>query len=196
MKSKKLLIIAGINHSGKTTLGRELSKKLHCNFFDTDLETERLTGKHPAIHVKEGGQVAYNREETRTAKILIDNIKNQDSYTVISTGGGFCDNPEGWHFLKEYGYILWLNSDLETSFGRIAADAKKILDSGGTYEDVPRYPGYKDAKLESMEDFRKMFYEFITPQIQRYRELCDVEINVKDVSVQENLDFLMNKLPA
>ena len=196
MKSKKLLIIAGINHSGKTTLGRELSKTLHCDFFDTDLETERLTGKHPAIHTKEGGQTAYNREETNTAKFLVDNIKNQDTYTVISTGGGFCDNPEAWHFLKEHGYILWLNSDLETSFERVAAGAKKILDAGGTFAEVPRYPGYQDAKLESLEDFRKMFYEFITPQVQRYRELCDVEIDVKDAPVQENLKSLINKLPA
>ena len=193
MKSKKVIVLSGIQHAGKTTLGRLLAQALKGNFFDTDLETERLTGKHPRIITAEGGQKAYNIAETQTINHILSNSKDtEEKYLVISTGGGFCDNPEGVEILKKSGWIICLNPDLETGAKRILDETK--IHENGSLEGYPIYPGYEDVVPKSMAEVKKIYYDFQTVRKKRYLGIADIVVDVTDTPAKENADILLQSV--
>ena len=83
MKLKKNLVLVGMMGSGKSTIGRLLSKKLHFKFYDIDKIIENNQKmKIKEIFKKKGETYFRNLEEEITINILkIDN-------SVISLGGG------------------------------------------------------------------------------------------------------------
>ena len=195
MKSKDIIILAGIQHVGKTTLGRLLSKKLDCRFVDTDLETERLTGSHPRKITADGGQKAYNAAETKTIMHILSEFKKSSAKRiVISTGGGFCDNPKGICELNKVGIIVCLDADLETGFSRILAETKK--DDAGNLFGYPIYPGYEHVIPKDFDEVRKIYYAFQSVRIARYKELSDVIVKVNSESPEKNLAKIENTLIA
>ena len=87
MKKRGVLLI-GMPGSGKTTIGRELSKVLKMNFLDMDEFIERSTGKE----IKElfaQGEAVFRDLESKSCELLAT-LKN----VVISSGGGIVTREE------------------------------------------------------------------------------------------------------
>jgi shikimate kinase len=75
--------------SGKTTVGRDLAKRLGLRFVDTDHEIEARTGvKIPTIFEIEG-EDGFRKRETQT----LDDL-TRESNMVLATGGGAVIRPE------------------------------------------------------------------------------------------------------
>lgn len=191
MKTKKYIVLAGIQHVGKTTTGRLLAEEFGCPFYDTDLETERLTGQHPRVITEKGGQHAYNEAETATIKHILSETENSSANTVVvATGGGFCDNPEGISILKKAGIIVCLDADLEIGVKRILDET--ICNDDGSLSGYPIYPGYEKIIPKSREDVKKIYYEFQTVRITRYKHIADVTVRVGGASPEENMKNVKN----
>src|SRR5260370_38314865 len=76
------LILVGFSCSGKTTLGRNVARRLRLTFVDSDRYVEDMTGRSIPDIFREDGEVAFRAiEHEAIARIMAE--KNQ----VVSTGG-------------------------------------------------------------------------------------------------------------
>ena len=80
---KKNICIMGLMGSGKSIIGKDLSKNLNLKFYDTDKEIELMTNKKISAIFKEEGE-SYFRDIEEKVCIEILNIDN----CIISLGGG------------------------------------------------------------------------------------------------------------
>ena len=100
--------------AGKTTLGRQLARRLDKRFIDADHELEaRLGVAIPTIFEIEGEESFRDREEA-----IIDELTRM-SGIVLATGGGAILRPSSRSRLKENGTVLYLHAEPETLWQRL-----------------------------------------------------------------------------
>jgi shikimate kinase len=108
------LFLVGLMGAGKSTLGRQVARRLHLPFFDADVELERRLGVTIAtIFEIEGEQSFRDREEA-----LIAELTDRCSI-VLATGGGAVTREASRRCLNERGTVVYLHAAPETLFGRI-----------------------------------------------------------------------------
>ncbi|MFS4456325.1 shikimate kinase [Maribacter sp. 2304DJ31-5] len=78
------IILVGYMGSGKTTLGKLLSKQLNINFLDLDDHIESLEGTTISQLFKEKGEVYFRKKEIAYLKEILSSKES----LVLSTGGG------------------------------------------------------------------------------------------------------------
>ena len=119
------IILIGPMGAGKTTIGRQLSKKLSKQFYDSDHEIEDRTGADiPWIFEIEGEEGFRKRESQVIADLITkDNI-------VLSTGGGAILRQENRDILCKNGLIIYLQSSPEKLYKRTAGDKRRPLLQG------------------------------------------------------------------
>ena len=81
--NKKNICIIGLMGSGKSMIGKDLSKYLNLNFYDTDKEIELKTKKKINEIFEEEGESYFRDIEE---KVCIEILTNDNC--VISLGGG------------------------------------------------------------------------------------------------------------
>lgn len=100
----RCIVLVGMPGCGKTTVGRELAKRLGLRFVDSDHEIEVRTGvKIPTIFEIEG-EDGFRRRETQTLDAL-----TEESGMVLATGGGAVIAAENRRLLAERGVVVYLN---------------------------------------------------------------------------------------
>lgn len=111
--------------AGKTTIGRQLAKKLSLTFYDSDHEIEQRTGVNISLIFEIEGEEGFRKRESQVISelALLDNM-------VLSTGGGAVMQDENRQALKNNGYIIYLKSKPEMLFKRTADDKKRPLLQG------------------------------------------------------------------
>ena len=114
MKSKKNLVLLGMMGSGKSTIGRLISKKLNFKFFDIDKIIEKQTNMEISEIFQKKGEIFFREIEK---KLSIKFLYNKNC--VISLGGGaFID-----HLIrkqtKSKSITFWLANDFKTTIARI-----------------------------------------------------------------------------
>tara|TARA_B100000401_G_scaffold383134_1_gene285855 strand:- start:2039 stop:2551 length:513 start_codon:yes stop_codon:yes gene_type:complete len=114
MKSKKNIVFLGMMGSGKSLIGRLVSKKLKLQFFDIDNIIEIETGmKIFEIFEKKGEEFFREIEKNISLKIL---KKNK---SVISLGGGAFQNNEIRKEVLNGNISIWLKWNYQTLLKRI-----------------------------------------------------------------------------
>jgi len=122
MKSNKNLILIGMMGSGKSTIGRLLSKKLNLRFFDIDFLIENKTDmKIAEIFEKKGENVFRNLEKEITLKFL------NKTNCIIALGGGAFINEIIKKKVKKKSISIWLNWNDETLINRMRKNKKRPI---------------------------------------------------------------------
>ncbi len=119
---KKSLLLTGMKHCGKSTLGKMLSKELSLPFTDIDLILEN-------IYFKETGEKSDSRGIYRKGRSLFQEYEYKASQECVSTaaessiicaaGGGICDNPKAVEILGKSFYIIYIYEEAEILYNRI-----------------------------------------------------------------------------
>ena len=108
--------------TGKTTIGRQLARRLKMEFFDSDRVIEERTGADiPLIFEKEGESGFRKREAA-----IIDELTKKNNI-ILATGGGAILNPENRNHLVNRGTVIYLKSDLDTLVQRTSKDRNRPL---------------------------------------------------------------------
>jgi shikimate kinase len=103
------LYLIGLPGAGKSTLGRQLARRLGLTFVDADAELERRLGVTiPTIFEIEGEAVFRDREEAMLAEII------GRTGIVLGTGGGVVVRAANRERLKGNGTIVYLHADPAT----------------------------------------------------------------------------------
>lgn len=107
---------------GKTTVGRQLAKRLGRSFADTDHEIEARTGvRIPTIFEIEG-EAGFRRRETQ---VIAELAAEQD--LVLATGGGAILDPANRAALAASGVVIYLNAPPGLLFERTRHDRNRPL---------------------------------------------------------------------
>ena len=122
MRSNKNLVFLGMMGSGKTTLGKIVSKKLNKEFIDIDQLIEIQEGMTISDIFQKKGESFFRKFEER---ISIQNLKKSNS--VISLGGGAFINKKIQKEVLKNHISIWLKWDNKNLINRIRNSQKRPI---------------------------------------------------------------------
>ena len=138
------IVLLGMMASGKTTIGKVLSKSLSIPFHDTDKEIE-FHEKTSIKSIFENKGEKYFREIE--SKIIIETLKKKKSSVIALGGGAFLSASVRKH-VNENSISVWLNVDI----GTILTRAKKN-------QSRPILKNKSDDELKKIYENRLKYYE-------------------------------------
>ncbi|WP_101047694.1 shikimate kinase [Macromonas nakdongensis] len=116
------IALVGLPGSGKTTVGRQLARRLQLPFLDSDQRIEeRLGCTIREFFAREGEDAFRDVEQT-----VIDEL-TQGGPCVLSTGGGAVLRPVNRRHLRERTTVFYLRSAPEDVFRRVRHDRNRPL---------------------------------------------------------------------
>ena len=122
MSAKNNIYLVGMPGAGKTTVGRQLARRMQRTFVDADHEIEARTGvRIPLIFDIEGEQGFRDRE----SRVLVE--LSAQSNLIIATGGGAILRPENRAALKQGGIVVYLHATPHLLFERTRLDPNRPL---------------------------------------------------------------------
>ena len=150
MAINKSLALIGMMGTGKSTIGREVAKKIKIKFVDLDKIIEKNEGQSIVEIFKKKGEKYFRDIEEKTFFSLDSSEK-----IILATGGGaFLNKKIREDILKSY-ISIWLNASIETLVERVSYNINKrplinvdnVADSIKTLKKL-RDPIYKEANFE------------------------------------------------
>lgn len=117
------VVLVGLPGSGKTTVGRQLARRLKLPFVDSDQTIEeRLGSSIRDFFAREGEDAFRNLEQD-----VIDELTLRGGDQVLSTGGGAVLRPLNRQRLHDRGRVVYLRSFPEELFRRLRHDTSRPL---------------------------------------------------------------------
>lgn len=114
--------LIGLPGSGKSTVGRQLARRLQLPFFDSDKVIEERLGCAIRDFFAREGESAFRDIEAT----IIDEL-TQKVPCIVSTGGGAVLRPENRVNLKSRGHVVYLKSAPEELVRRLRHDTSRPL---------------------------------------------------------------------
>ena len=163
------IYLVGMPGAGKTTVGRQLAKRMQRSFVDADHEIESRTGvRIPLIFDIEGEQGFRDRESK-----VIKELASEDNL-VIATGGGAVLRPENRAALKQGGTVIYLHVAPRLLFERTRLDPNRPL-------------------LQVADPMQKI-EELFAQRDPLYREVADIVINSTGGSIKHLVKQIESEL--
>jgi shikimate kinase len=163
------VFLVGPMGSGKTAVGRYLSRLLDLTFHDSDTEIERRTGVDiPYIFEKEG-EAGFRQREREALEILtaMDHI-------VLATGGGAILLPENRRHLRERGFVVYLETSVE--------------------QQVERVKQGRTRPLLANVDTAERLSQLLTQRVPLYREIADIVVPTDGRRVRSVAEEIVREL--
>lgn len=116
------IALVGLPGSGKSTIGRQLARRLGLVFLDTDHVIEQRLGCSIREYFEREGESSFRDVE----QAVIDEV-TQTHDGVISTGGGSVLRPANREHLHQRSQVVYLRSSPEEIFRRLRHDTTRPL---------------------------------------------------------------------
>ena len=117
-----MISLIGLPGSGKSTVGRQLSRRLQLPFFDSDQVIERKLGCSIREYFEREGEARFRDVE----ESVLDEL-TQHPQCVLSTGGGAVLRPANREHLRVRSQVVYLNSSPDELFRRLRHDINRPL---------------------------------------------------------------------
>ena len=163
------LILIGPMASGKSTVGRRLSKRLNLDFIDVDEEVEKSAGVSISWMFDVEGEKKFRERES---KELINSL-NADN-CVIATGGGVILAEQNRSLLKK-GTVIYLEISIQTQLERTLNDKNRPL-------------------LQKSDDAEQTLKELKEIRDPLFEECANITIKEGKNSHNEVVDEIINQL--
>ena len=119
---RALISLVGLPGSGKSTVGRQLARRLGLSFTDSDHVIEQRLGcSIREFFEREGEQPFRDIEESVLGELA------SAGAGVLATGGGAVLRPANRQRLRDAGHVLYLRSTPEEVFRRVRHDGNRPL---------------------------------------------------------------------
>lgn len=163
-----ICVLVGIPGSGKSTVGKELARKMNVNFLDTDREIELKAGKSVGEIFVEDGESAFRKLEK---DVVLASLKQ--AKTVVSLGGGsVLDQEVRSELLKHRTY--WLDTSINNALKRTGSNTNRPL-----LLDSPR------STLKRLLEQRAGYYEEVST-----KKISTESKSVKSIAEEIYLDLV------
>ena len=155
--------------AGKTSVGRELSRKLRMDFYDLDSEVEGAEGVSVTEIFEAEGEESFRQKETE----MLATLSQKTSPAVISTGGGAVLRQQNREIMEASGEVFYLRADIDTLWNRVKSK--------------------KGRPLLHVKDPRSEFHELFMKRKDIY-ELSPHVVFTDDISISEVADKIIGML--
>jgi len=125
MRASRNLFLVGLMGAGKTTVGRQLARRLGKRFLDSDHEIEERTGVKVATIFEIEGEAGFRARESRVIEELA-----QAGDLVLATGGGVVLDSGNRARLAERGFVIYLHAQPRDLWQRTRQDKSRPLLQG------------------------------------------------------------------
>lgn len=160
MAEKRNIFLVGPMGAGKSTIGRQIARSLHLDFYDSDSEIERRTGADISWVFELEGEEGFRVREEKVIEELTEQMG-----IVLATGGGSIVSKENRNRLSARGIVVYLKTTIDKQVARTERDKRRPLIANA---DDPR------SVLESLAEERDPLYE----------EIADVVVETDDQSAK------------
>jgi|SRR5882672_2804115 len=173
VKTNRRVFLVGMMGAGKTTVGRQLAKRLGKTFYDADREIEVRTGVAVAVIFDIEGEAGFRKREAETIEHLtaLDDI-------VLATGGGAVIEPRNREHLRSRGFVVYLHALPQVLWQRMRSDKTRPLLQGGDPRErleslyAVRDPLYRDVADLVIETGRQGIGPLLSQVLTRFDEAC------------------------
>lgn len=107
------IYLTGFMGTGKSTIGRILSSRLGIDIIDTDNYIIDKVGKTISAIFENDGEEIFRNYESEVLKSIPSND------IIVSTGGGIILREENRKYMREHGYVIYLDCDFTIILNRI-----------------------------------------------------------------------------
>lgn len=123
--------------SGKTTIGKELSKQLNCKFLDLDDYIEEAEKMSVSTIFSTKGEVYFRKKETQ----YLNEVLHSEQDYVLSVGGGTPCFGNNMQLINEASpNTIYIRTDLKELCDRLLKEKnQRPLISGLSKEEFPEY---------------------------------------------------------
>jgi shikimate kinase len=112
------VFLVGFMASGKTSVGRELARRMHWDFLDLDTLIESREHKTVPAIFRDHGESCFRQAETAALAQLISNLQRS---VVVALGGGAFVQEQNRELLRDWSSIF-LDAPPEELWRRCAED--------------------------------------------------------------------------
>lgn len=119
---QKCIALVGMPGGGKSTVGRQLAKRLGWGFADSDALIEKRVGMSIRSFFERQGEAAFREIEGS----VIDEL-SASPRLIISTGGGVVLRDDNRHTLRSRCHVVYLRSSPEELYRRLRHDTSRPL---------------------------------------------------------------------
>jgi shikimate kinase len=171
MKHKPNIFLIGPMGAGKTTMGRQIARRLNMDFEDSDHAIEAHTGVDIPLIFEKEGEAGFRKREAA----IIDELTRK-SRLVLATGGGAVLSKENRQHLQNRGIVIYLHSDIKHLLERVGHDKNRpLLQTSNPAE-----------TLRKIMQIREPLY----------RETADIIINTGQQSIRAVINVMLDKIKA
>ncbi|MEO7953909.1 MAG: shikimate kinase [Polaromonas sp.] len=117
-----MIALIGLPGSGKSTVGRQLARRLNVPFVDSDHAIEEQLGCSIREYFEREGEDRFRDVE----ESVIDRL-TQEAHGVLSTGGGSVLRSASRSYLRQRTRVVYLSSSPDELFRRLRHDMNRPL---------------------------------------------------------------------
>jgi shikimate kinase len=180
MDKQKNIILLGMKHCGKSTLGRALAERWGCAFYDVDTMIEQTYAceSGQSLSVREiftqFGEASFRRLEGHAVCELYLKLDRPGSTAVVALGGRTALNETISRLLEPIGLRAYLEVDPEELFRRVAATG------------LPPFLDPADPKGDFLALCRRRHPEYLRQ--------ADLSVSLSGLTPQESLAELIRRI--
>ena len=164
-----IISLVGFMGTGKSAVGKELAERLNYQYFDTDTEIEKRTGKSITEIFENQGEEYFRKVESDVLKGILEYSKK----IVLATGGGIVLSFENRRLLREKTFPVLLEAGAREIYNRIKTDsARPLLRVSDPL-----------AEIESLVEKRKEYYNDF-----------DLRIKTDGLGIEEIVEEIISRL--
>ena len=167
------IYLVGLMGAGKTTVGRQLARRLGRVFYDSDHEIVARTGVPIPTIFEIEGEDGFRRREAQTIAEL-----SAGSGMVLATGGGVVLNPENRQLLRDTGWVVYLNVPPALLYERTRHDRGRPLlsvpDPLAKLEELyaQRDPLYREIAHLTVDGSKLVASGVVQHLVREFNQLC------------------------
>ena len=164
------IVLIGFMGCGKTTIGKQMSRKCGLPLWDTDQMIEQRAGCTILELFATQGEEAFRTMETA----LLQGLCNEQATGIFSTGGGMPLRKENAKLLKQLGHVVWLRMTEDTAYQRLKQD--------------------KTRPILQCEDPRGKIRQLLQDRACHYVEAADIIVDVDAKQEEEIADEILRMI--